>query len=78
MPIYEYTCTACNAKFDQLLKTMSGKETVSCPKCGSKKTQRAMSVFAVGGEPPRSPSTQSHGGGCACCSNRGRGSCPME
>lgn len=52
MPIYEYVCKSCNKKFDQLVRTMSSGEDdkVTCPECGSKKTARALSVFAVGAE----------------------------
>jgi putative FmdB family regulatory protein len=52
MPIYEYVCKSCNKKFDQLVRTMSSAEDdkVACPECGSKKTARALSVFAVGAE----------------------------
>ena len=53
MPIYEYTCRACNEKFEQLQRTMSSADEdakVKCPSCGSSKTARAMSVFAVGAE----------------------------
>src|SRR4051794_19272511 len=59
MPIYEYTCQACNKKFDHLARTMTstdGQDKVPCPECGSKKTDRAMSVFAVGAEGSRSAS----------------------
>jgi putative FmdB family regulatory protein len=50
MPIYEYSCKACDAKFEQLQRTMSSDAKVKCPTCGSTKTARAMSVFAVGAE----------------------------
>ena len=55
MPIYEYTCKACNEKFEQLQRTMSSADAeatskVKCPSCGSTKTARALSVFAVGAE----------------------------
>ena len=55
MPIYEYTCKACNEKFEQLQRTMSSAineqaTKVKCPSCGSPKTARALSVFAVGAE----------------------------
>lgn len=60
MPIYEYTCSACEASFERLVKSMSDAAKPTCPKCGSKKTARRMSVFAVssaaaksgGAEPP--------------------------
>ena len=53
MPIYEYTCGKCNKQFDQLVRSMSKADEVKppCPACGSTSTARALSVFAVGGEP---------------------------
>ena len=53
MPIYEYTCQECDAKFEQLVRTMDGNQKFKCPSCGSERTSRAFSVFAVGGEAAR-------------------------
>ena len=47
MPIYEYTCQSCKVKFEQLQRTMNSDSKAKCPECGSIKTARAMSVFAV-------------------------------
>ncbi len=74
MPIYEYTCKACNAKFEHLHRSMSADEKVKCPTCGSAKTARALSVFAVGAESPKSSAPSSP---CARCGNP-NGSCPMQ
>jgi putative FmdB family regulatory protein len=54
MPVYEYTCKSCNKAFEQLVRTMSGTEKITCPECGSSKTARALSVFAVGSEGSKS------------------------
>ena len=47
MPIYEYTCESCKKGFEHLARTMSASGPVKCPECGSTKTARALSVFAV-------------------------------
>ncbi len=48
MPIYEYTCSSCRGKFEQLVRSMkAADEKVKCPQCGSEKTARSLSVFAV-------------------------------
>ena len=48
MPIYEYACKKCSAKFDHLARTMAASDAkVKCPECGSTDTSRALSVFAV-------------------------------
>jgi putative FmdB family regulatory protein len=62
VPIYEYTCKSCNAKFEQLVRSMSSgngassKSKVKCPECGSVQTARALSVFAVSSDAGKSPS----------------------
>jgi len=48
MPTYEYTCQDCSNIFDILYKSYSGQDEIPvCPKCGSKDTERMMSVFAA-------------------------------
>lgn len=74
MPIYEYSCQ-CGEKFEQLVRSMNGQEKFSCPKCGSDKTSRSLSVFAVGAEGAKS-STSSAMPGCGRCG--GPGPCGME
>ncbi len=79
MPIYEYECKACHKGFDHLAKSMShAEDAVACPTCGSKKTARKMSVFAVagGGAATQAASGHVHSGGCGC--GKPRGSCGMN
>jgi putative FmdB family regulatory protein len=47
MPIYEFTCKSCDTKFEHLTRSMSENPKAPCPSCGSDKTARALSVFAV-------------------------------
>lgn len=75
MPIYEYTCQSCQTKFDQLVRTMNGAEKQKCPKCGSTRTARSLSVFAVGTESAKS-SASSDAPMCGRCG--GPGPCAME
>lgn len=68
MPIYEYVCGKCSAKFEKLVRSMSSTEAAECPKCGGKKTERQFSSFAVGaGEAKSAGGGHAHGGGCGCC-----------
>lgn len=76
MPVYEYTCRACENKFEQLVRTMNGGDQFNCPKCGSAKTARALSVFAVGAEGAKSGSSPSDAPMCGRCG--GPGPCAME
>ena len=74
MPIYEYTCSKCDAKFDKLVRSISSDESdTACPKCGSKKTARAMSLFAVGAEQSGKSAAAP---GCGRCG--GPGPCAMD
>ena len=46
MPIYEYRCKECGAKFSRLQKIGASAEGVKCPKCQSEKVERLLSSFA--------------------------------
>ena len=45
MPIYEYECKKCGDCFEELI--MNSSEKIACPECGSKRTSRLMSKFAI-------------------------------
>ena len=66
MPIYEFKCNQCGAKFDQLCR-MALEGTVKCPSCGAGDVVKLLSAFA-------SPGT---GGGdkCVGCAGGNCGSC---
>lgn len=74
MPIYEYTCKACNTRFDHLAKSMNETGKVKCPECKSARTERAMSVFAVASSSAKSSSAPASP--CGRCGMDG--SCPMQ
>ena len=59
MPIYEYVCEECSARYEKLVRataesngrpkpaaTFDG-EAVACPKCGSKKATLQFSTFST-------------------------------
>ncbi|MDI7277073.1 MAG: zinc ribbon domain-containing protein [Anaerolineae bacterium] len=74
MPIYEYICQKCEARFD-LLRSMSQADgPTCCPHCHAEGARRAPSRFAsltrsADGSTSRVSGT---GGGCASCAG---GSC---
>jgi putative FmdB family regulatory protein len=71
MPIYEYYCPRCAAKFEQLRPMSEADNPAACAK-GHKGASRTLSVFAaVTKDAEGSIATMSGGGGCAC----GGGSC---
>jgi len=49
MPIYDYVCKDCHKEFETVLTLREhDRETVTCPKCGSKNVeQEAAGFFAV-------------------------------
>jgi putative FmdB family regulatory protein len=62
MPMYEYKCSECEHQFEELVS--SGTVSVACPKCGSEKTQKLLSVFAASaGSASGAPSCGSAGCG---------------
>jgi putative FmdB family regulatory protein len=44
MPIYEYSCNACDTAFELLIR---GKETPACPECESEDLERQISLSGV-------------------------------
>lgn len=62
MPIYEYLCRNCGNHFEELRKFSEKDRDIECPKCKSKNTQIAVSVFGTAGSGTSGPS--SSGGGC--------------
>jgi putative FmdB family regulatory protein len=71
VPIFEYRCTACDHRFETIVRDATPP---ACPKCDSRELQKELSVFAVG-----APATAPRPSPCATCGDpRGRGSCPLN
>jgi putative FmdB family regulatory protein len=49
MPIYEYRCKQCSAKFDKLVKLSTQTAEIECPKCGAHKAEKSVSLFGTSG-----------------------------
>jgi len=49
MPIYEYSCSKCGHRFEELVFSSTDPSTIRCPECGAKKPERLMSAFAMSG-----------------------------
>jgi putative FmdB family regulatory protein len=56
MPIYEFECEACGARFEELVATGAA---VACPECGSERTRRLFSTVAPPGRQPRGAGVRS-------------------
>lgn len=46
MPIYEYTCNACNEIFALLKFANTDEQDTACPKCGSRDIKKMLSFFS--------------------------------
>ena len=46
MPVYEYTCSACNRRFRKLVGMIAQPSGLACPRCGSESVTRLISRFA--------------------------------
>jgi putative FmdB family regulatory protein len=74
MPLYEYTCSACATAFEELVFGQAA--AVACPRCGSAKVERQLSVVAVGRGGGDPISAAAAPGGCGRCGDpRGPGAC---
>lgn len=76
MPIYEYRCEDCGAKFEKLVRRAGETEGLECPGCQKTNLKQEFSTFSArsaashGGH--RNTSTPPCGGGGTC-----PGSCHM-
>ena len=74
MPLYEYYCSDCKAKFELLVNHQHADDVV-CIKCHSEQVRRLLSVFALTGrgheENGYDFDASMDGGSCGC----GGGSC---
>ncbi|MHC4884318.1 MAG: FmdB family zinc ribbon protein [Planctomycetota bacterium] len=76
MPIFEYTCKKCGELFEELVRSDT---VVECPKCGSQKVEKELSVFsaASGGGDDAPPPCFTGEGGCGM-GKCGSGRCGIE
>ena len=58
MPIYEFECGKCGARFEELVT--AGAEGVPCAECGSTHTRRLMSSVSPPGRQPRGAGVRSN------------------
>lgn len=56
MPIYEFECEECGARFEELT---AGGAAVACPRCGSERTRRLLSQVSPPGRQPRGAGVRS-------------------
>ncbi len=68
MPLYEYYCQDCEARFDALRPMSQADEPIACARCHSPHTSRAISLFSALSK-SHSGETRSitSGGSCHTC-----------
>ena len=75
VPIYEYTCSACGAACEHLIRSKNDQSKLVCPSCGSRRLERRLSVIAS----PRMGAKTASPAPSACdrCGEMG-GACPYR
>ena len=75
MPLYEYICDQCHARFEALRSMNQANAPIACEQCGSFHTHRQPSVFSaisngkvIAGQPGCSSCS---GGHCSNCGGNG-------
>jgi putative FmdB family regulatory protein len=48
MPIYEYRCEDCNEDFELFVRSVSQQANPTCPRCGSRRVKKAVSLLGLG------------------------------
>ncbi|HLH25191.1 MAG TPA: zinc ribbon domain-containing protein [Chloroflexota bacterium] len=74
MPLFEYYCSTCRTRFEELVRVPATGEGATCPQCGRTNVPRVLSTFATvrAGDGADLASVASYGGGGGCC---GAGGC---
>lgn len=62
MPVYEYVCDQCGARFSKLQPMSAPREGYECPECGAHSTRRVMSAFSSAGSSSGQSGCSSSGG----------------
>ena len=74
MPLYEYSCKACEHQFETLVRNGEAPE---CPACHGKTLERRFSVFAA--HTGTAATTPRAAGPCGSCGDpRGPGACSLS
>lgn len=77
MPVYEYTCEACENTTEALRRMDDADQPLACEHCGHEKTHRAHSVFSAAGQAGGGPDlAMPPAGSCGRCGDPA-GSCGL-
>ncbi|MCK4964917.1 MAG: zinc ribbon domain-containing protein [Dehalococcoidia bacterium] len=76
MPIYEYICPSCNARFELRRPFSEAGEAVSCPKCQAS-ARKLFSSFAAFSKGAEGESSSIMGDTCSTCPATSCATCDM-
>jgi putative FmdB family regulatory protein len=65
MPLFEFVCSECGKSFEELVRSSSAADEVTCPVCGSHQVRRKVSTFAARTSGGSSLSFSSSGSSCS-------------
>ncbi len=74
MPLYEYLCRDCGAKFELLRGITQADDPAPCTECGSSRTGRLISLFAAISD----GKVVAGSTGCAACSSHHCATCGLH
>jgi len=75
MPVYEYVCQGCQAKFELRRGFGHADDPTVCPHCQGEQVRRLMSTFACFSKGDGGATASVGGGGCSGCSSGSCASC---
>jgi putative FmdB family regulatory protein len=78
MPLYEYQCQDCDARFEALRPMSQSNDAIACPRCAGDHARRLMSACACVSKDSGGASRMvsgSSGGGCGSCGGGHCASC---
>ena len=65
MPIYEYVCDDCEARYERIV--LSSNQEIECPRCASKRRTLQLSVFSAGKSANGAASSSASSSSGCCC-----------
>ena len=75
MPIFEYLCEDCGAKFEKLVRNVPDAPELRCPSCGETRLKQEFSTFAPRANGISKPAAAPPCANGGCCQP---GSCGMN
>ncbi|MBD3170534.1 MAG: zinc ribbon domain-containing protein [candidate division Zixibacteria bacterium] len=74
MPIYEYNCSTCRYKFEELVSA-NNSNNIECPQCKSSHTEKLISAFGFVSKSGGITTKSSSSCGCGDCASTNCGNC---